>query len=150
MPVNVDGVVADPTEWNRNDGFSPGTALLLHVPEVDVEASGLPAITDVPDSLADDSPVVVIDTETGERWPVWAELDAGAESDDDRLLFIRPGTNWLEGHRYVVGLRNLVDASRRGHRAVPGLRGPPGQPDHRPPGDRGPAGGHGGGLRRPG
>jgi hypothetical protein len=110
MPVNADGVVADPTEWNRNDGFSPGTALLTLVPGVDVEASGLPAITDVPDSLEDDSPVVVVDTDTGDRWPVWAELDSGA-TGDDQLLFVRPGTNWLEGHRYVVGLRNLVDGS---------------------------------------
>ena len=110
MPVNVDGVVADPTEWNRNDGFSPGTALLTQVPGLDVEASGLPAITDIPDSLAEDSPVVVVDTETGERQPVWAELDSGAEADEDRLLFIRPGVNYLEGHHYVVGLRDLVSA----------------------------------------
>ena len=108
MPVNVDGVVADPTEWNRNDGFSPGTALLTQVPGLDVAASGLPAITDIPDSRAEDSPVVVVDTETGERQPVWAELDSGAEADDDRLLFIRPGVNYLEGHHYVVGLRDLV------------------------------------------
>ncbi len=110
MPSNEDGVVADPTEWNRNDGFSPGTALLTVVPGLDTEASGLPAITDVPDSLAEDSPVVVVDTDTGERWPVWAELDDGVEADEDRLLFIRPGRNFLEGHRYVVGLRGLVDA----------------------------------------
>jgi len=110
MPANEDGVVADPTEWNRNDGFSPGTALLTVVPGLDAEASGLPAITDVPDSLVEDSPVVVVDTDTGERWPVWAELDDGVEADEDRLLFIRPGRNFLEGHRYVVGLRGLVDA----------------------------------------
>ncbi len=110
MPSNEDGVVADPTEWNRNDGFSPGTALLTVAPGLDVEASGLPAITDVPDSLADDSPVVVVDADTGERWPVWAELDDGVEAGEDRLLYVRPGTNFLEGHRYVVGLRNLVDA----------------------------------------
>ncbi len=108
MPVNVDGVVADPAEWNRNDGFSPGTALLAHVPGLDAGASGLPAITDVPDSMAEDSAVVVVDADTGERHPVWAELDAGVEDDDQRLLFIRPGTNFLEGHRYVVGLRGLV------------------------------------------
>jgi len=111
MPSNEDGVVADPTEWNRNDGFSPGTALLAVAPGVDLEASGLPGITDVPDSLAEDSTVVVVDADTGERWPVWAELDDGVEDGEDRLLYVRPGTNFLEGHRYVVGLRNLVDAA---------------------------------------
>ncbi len=111
MPVNVDGVVMDPTEWNRNDGFSPGTPLLAWLPDLDAEASGLPDITDVPASLEDDSPVVVIDTESGERHPVWAELDANTDDPDDRLLFVRPGIDFREGHRYVVALRGLVDGS---------------------------------------
>ena len=109
MPSNEDGVVVDPTEWNRNDGASPGTALLTVAPGVDLEASGLPGITDVPDSLAEDSPVVVVDADTGDRWPVWAELDDGVEAGEDQLLYVRPGTNFLEGHRYVVGLRDMVD-----------------------------------------
>ena len=29
LPVNTDGVAIDPSEWNRNDGFSPGQALVL-------------------------------------------------------------------------------------------------------------------------
>lgn len=113
MPANADGVVMDPTEWNRNDGWSPGTALLVHTDGLDPAASGLPPITDVPASLAADSPVVVVDTVTGERHPVWAELDAAADAPDEELLFIRPGTNFLEGHRYVVGLRGLVDTGGR-------------------------------------
>jgi hypothetical protein len=111
MPVNVDGVVTDPTEWNRNDGFSPGTPLTTWVPDLDAEASGLPDITDVPASLGQDSPVVVVDTESGERHPVWAELDANVDSPEDRLLFIRPGVNYREGHRYVVALRDLTDTA---------------------------------------
>ena len=110
-----------PTEWNRNDGFSPGTALLTQVPGLDVEASDLPAITDIPDSLAEDSPVVVVDMDTGERQPVWAELDSGAEADEDRLLFIRPGVNYLEGHHYVVGLRDLVGTDGEALEPSPGF-----------------------------
>ena len=121
MPVNADGVVADPTEWNRNDGFSPGTALLTQVPGLDVEASDLPAITDIPDSLAEDSPVVVVDMDTGERQPVWAEQDSGAEADEDRLLFIRPGVNYLEGHHYAVGLRDLVGTDGEALEPSPGF-----------------------------
>ncbi len=113
LPANADGVVMDPTEWNRNDGWSPGTALLVHTEGLDPAASGLPPITDVPASLAADSPVVVVDTVTGERHPVWAELDSAAETPADELLFVRPGTNFLEGHRYVVGLRGLVDGDGR-------------------------------------
>src|SRR5262245_17149493 len=111
MPSNVDGTAISPNEWNRNDGFSPGTPLITFVPGLDPEQSGLNDITDVPASLEEDSPVVVIDALTGERHPVWAELDANADDDADRVLFIRPGTSWLEGHRYVVALRGLVDSS---------------------------------------
>lgn len=46
-PVNADGVTMDVGAQNRADGFSPGSAVILHVPGVDVEASGLPGSTDI-------------------------------------------------------------------------------------------------------
>ncbi len=79
MPANVDGTPIDPTEWNRNDGFSPSGAILTYVADLDAEASQLPPWTDPEASLQDDSPVVVVDVATGERWPVFAEPDAKAE-----------------------------------------------------------------------
>jgi hypothetical protein len=107
-PANVDGVSVDLTEWNRNDGFSPNTPILTHVPGLDAEASNLPPWTDLETSLADDTPVVLIDADTGERVPLWAELDAKADDDADRLLAIHPAVPLAEGRSYVVGLRNLV------------------------------------------
>ena len=44
MPQNVAGKPIDPTEWNRNDGFSPGAMILTHVPGLDLEASNAPTI----------------------------------------------------------------------------------------------------------
>jgi hypothetical protein len=41
-PVNAEGVPIDVGEWNRNDGFSPNTTILTHVPGLDAAASGLP------------------------------------------------------------------------------------------------------------
>jgi hypothetical protein len=35
MPKNAAGVPIDPTEWNRNDGFSPGSAVQTLVPGLD-------------------------------------------------------------------------------------------------------------------
>lgn len=110
MPVNKDGVSVDPTEWNRNDGFSPGQPISLFVPGLDVEQSGIAALTDIGASLADDAPIVLLDTDTGERVPYWAELDASVESDDARVLYIRPAVNYPEGDRIVVALRRLRDA----------------------------------------
>ncbi|MEY2755623.1 MAG: hypothetical protein RJB65_1981 [Actinomycetota bacterium] len=109
MPVNESGVVVDPTEWNRNDGFSPNTPLLVRMPGLDAEASALPSWTDIGASLTDTSPVVLVDLTSGERIPLWAELDAHADSDDDRLLTIRPAISLPEGHHFAVGLRGLVN-----------------------------------------
>ncbi len=109
MPVNVDGTAINPTEWNRNDGFSPNTPILVHLPDVDPAI--LPPWTDLAASLADDAPVVLVDAATGERVPLWAELDAKADDDADRLLAIRPAVALSEGATYVVGLRDLVDTA---------------------------------------
>lgn len=110
MPSNIFGHV-DPTEWNRQDGFSPGTPILLHVPNLDTTASGIPAVTDIGASLAPDAPIVLLNTRTGARTPYWAELDAHDAGSSDQLLIIRPAVALQDGARYVVGLRNLKDTS---------------------------------------
>ncbi|WP_019630969.1 hypothetical protein [Actinomadura atramentaria] len=107
---NVLGVPIAPAEWNRADGFSPGSALLSRVPGLDLARTKAAPITDIGASLHADAPIVVVDTATGERWPYWAELDANAP-EDRRALIVRPAKNFTEGHRYAVALRNLRDAS---------------------------------------
>jgi hypothetical protein len=111
MPANVNGVHVDPTEWNRNDGFSPGEPILLSVPGIDLAKTGAAPITDMAQSLDHNAPIVLIDENTGRRWPYWAELDANAPTPDQQLLVIRPAKNFPEGHRIIVGLRNLRDAN---------------------------------------
>ncbi|NES37405.1 hypothetical protein G3554_14700 [Micromonospora sp. PPF5-17] len=110
MPANVRGVPIDPTEWNRQDGYSPGTPILVHVPGLDAAATGIAPVTDIGRSLAPDAPIVLLNTATGRRTPYWAELDAHAAGQPDRqLLIIRPAVALAEGTRYVVGLRGLRD-----------------------------------------
>lgn len=109
-PTNADGVPIDVARQNRNDGFSPGSAALILLPGVDLEASALPPITDIAQSLEASSGSIVIDATTGERWPHWAELDSNATAPDRQGLFIRPAQNYAEGHRVVIGLQNMVDA----------------------------------------
>ena len=108
LPANSDGVRIDPTAWHRNDGFSPGSAMAVRFPGLDVEATGLTPITDIARSLDPDSPTIVIDADTGERWPHWAELDANA-GDEVPILYLRPARNFPDGHRIVIGIRGLVD-----------------------------------------
>jgi len=107
MPANAGGVHIDPTEWNRNDGFSPGTPILTHVPGVDLRATGAVPITDIERSLDRRAPVVLIDASTGQRHPVWTELDSLAPSPDTQVLFVRPAVNLEEGHRYIVAMRRM-------------------------------------------
>ena len=108
-PLSADGVPIDVTDQNRADGFSPGSAILTLVPGLDVETTGIAPSTDIGASLADDAPVVLLDTTNGERIPYWGELDAPAP-EGDQLLMIHPAISLPEGHRIVVGLRNLKDA----------------------------------------
>ena len=115
MPRNIAGKPIDPTEYNRNDGFSPGTPIVTKVPGLDNDAAfantGLVPQTDMARAFDADQPAVLIDAESGERQLIWAELDKTAEADADRTLIIRPGKNLAEGRRYIVALRNLRNAS---------------------------------------
>jgi hypothetical protein len=117
MPVNARGVPVDPTEYNRNDGFSPGAMALADVPGLDLQATfGLPAGVEVLDrphlSLAPDAPIVLLDLDTGARVPYLAELDhhPGAVAAGRQLLIVRPLEVLHGGHRYAVALRDLKDA----------------------------------------
>lgn len=110
LPENALGVHVDPTEWNRNDGFSPGSVILTAVPGLDLERTGAAPITDIGASLDDDAPIVLLNADTGERHPYWSELDLRATDPDRQLLMIRPAVNLAEGARYIVALRNLRDA----------------------------------------
>jgi len=114
MPHNVKGVGIDPTEWNRNDGFSPGQAITLHIDGLDnKDAFNKSKIVSLkrPDRFDNEAQsVVVFNAKTGERQPIFAEMDANPPEDSDRNLIIRPMVNWDEGGRYIVALRHLQTA----------------------------------------
>ena len=119
MPANKDGARVVPTEWNRNDGFSPGQAVQLMVPEAavvipdadpDVAPTPLPGAApewDVARSLAPDAQVVLVNAATGERVPYWMELSSRTTPAQGVPLLIRPAVNFESGQRYLVALRNL-------------------------------------------
>ena len=113
MPRSLGVKPIDPTEWNRNDGFSPGSPVLTFVPGLDLHKTWgdqRDHIADIARYAAPDAPLLIIDSTTGDRWPFWSELDTNASTgDDERMLILRPAINFLEGHRYLVALRNLRD-----------------------------------------
>jgi len=101
----------DPEPWTYSDGFSPSSAIMVFLPNA--TESGLPTHEDIDASLAADSPTILIDAETGERIPHFSELDLSADATDPerRSLFIRPATRLEGGRRYIVAVREIVDAS---------------------------------------
>ncbi|MFL5896697.1 MAG: hypothetical protein ACJ76Z_16480 [Thermoleophilaceae bacterium] len=113
MPRNAAGKPIQPRQWNRNDGFSPGSLITTHVPGLDLEKTHGVPINDLARTNDDDAAVVVIDASTLQRNLIWTEMDANASSESTRNLIIRPAKNFLEGHTYVVALRNMKDSSGR-------------------------------------
>ncbi|MGH2748728.1 MAG: hypothetical protein ACRDKB_12525 [Actinomycetota bacterium] len=127
-----EGKPIDPTEWNRNDGFSPGSMVTTLVPGLDLHVTwgtqdrphgeaepNEPGYFDHRDHIADiglyareDAPIVILNAETGERHPFWSELDThpNAISAGEQALILRPAVNFEEGARYIVALRNLLAA----------------------------------------
>ena len=101
----------DPTRWNVLDGFSVGSALIVHDAALDLGMSGAPPITDLAASLAQDAPVLLLDAETGEQQLLWTERDQVGATPDEQPVFARVGANLLNGRRYIAALRNLKDAS---------------------------------------
>lgn len=143
-PVSqITGGHIDPTAWNRNDGFSPGSPVLTYVPGIDLHqtwgTSNEPHSTAAPnqlgyfdyrDQLADigryrrpDAPIVILDAATGQRVPFWSEIDqhpltaaertgpGGYTNLGNQLLILRPAVNFVEGHRYIVALRDLKNSA---------------------------------------
>jgi len=110
MPTNIDNVAVDPITINRWDGFSPTGPLLVAFP-TGVSASGLPSYKNPDASLAADAPIVLVNADTGERAPYFAEIDMNTPTVEHRDLIIRPLARLAAGAHYVVGVRNSVKAA---------------------------------------
>jgi hypothetical protein len=72
------------------------------------------SLTNMSRAFARRQPIVVIDQATGRRQLIWAELDANVTGAANIDLLIHPGKDFLDGHTYIVALRNLRTAA--GHR----------------------------------
>ncbi|MEZ5320993.1 MAG: hypothetical protein R2698_02720 [Microthrixaceae bacterium] len=107
--VNTEGVPLDVTEWNRNDGFSPGSPGLIEAPGVDLEKSGTPPLGDIGASMRRGSTSLLIDLTERRLVPHWVEVDQSAPPGTG-LLVVRPATSLKEGHHIGIVLGRLVDS----------------------------------------
>jgi hypothetical protein len=115
MPANALGQHINAAPYNASDGFSQGAGIVLKVPGIDtvadVRANGAVPIEEIDRYRKGDAPVVVIDAATGERWPIWVEIDSTVSDPAKRALEIHPAVNFASGHRYIVALRDLENAA---------------------------------------
>ncbi len=119
------GRTANPADYLQNDGFSPTAQVLMHFPGgVDAAQSDAPRLDPTTRTygtrgLEADSPTLLMDWRTGRRINHWIENDSRAQDAARRLTFLRPGESLRPGHRYIVAVRNLVDASGTALRPEP-------------------------------
>lgn len=117
MPINRNGQRVSVAPYDRADGFSPGSAAIVHVPGLDNAAAfartGAAGVLDIGRSLRRAQPIVMIDERTGRRVALFSELDANATSPAATDLLIHPAADLANGHTYVVALRRLRTAQGR-------------------------------------
>ena len=115
MPINSSGQRVSVAPYDRADGFSPGSAAIVHVTGLDNAAAfartGAAGVLDMAKSLGRNQPIVIVDEQTGRRQLIWSELDANATTPDTTDLLIHGAKAFLDGHTYVVALRNLRTAT---------------------------------------
>jgi hypothetical protein len=116
MPVNKSGARISVAPYDRNDGFSPGSAIIIHVNGLDnATAFALtnPAqLSNIGASLTSKQPILLIDERTGKRVAIWSELDANVTGAANINLLIHPAAALTNGDTYIVVLRDLLN--RRG------------------------------------
>jgi hypothetical protein len=117
MPVGTSGPI-DVAPYDRNDGFDPGSTIITRVPGLDNQQAfhrtNPVRLKNISRYRLKRAPIVLIDAKTHRRMPIWAELDSTAPDAASTTLLVHPAKLLPEGHRFIVALRNLRNAS--GHR----------------------------------
>src|SRR5262249_54961319 len=117
MPRNTEGKQIHAAIADRNDGFSPGSTIVVRVPGLDnpgaVEKTDPVPLSDMSEGFKRRAPIVLIDAKTGQRQLIWAELDSNAGSPRKTTLLIHPAKSLADGRRYIVAMRHLKDKGGR-------------------------------------
>jgi hypothetical protein len=110
LPVNIDGIKVEADYYNRFDGFSPNGLIVVAFP-TGVSDQGLTGNDAIDKSVTTASSTLIVDMESGELMPHFAELDRNSDDPLDQALIIRPVKRLKPGHRYAVAVRKSVKAA---------------------------------------
>ena len=126
MAANVGHTRIDPTAWNLQDGFSPGSPIVVHVQGIDLAPQRRrPHHQHRAPPPRTNAPIVLLDATTGRRVPYWAELDANDPTRQRAGPAHPPGRELRRraphhrGHAPAPGLQRHADPD---HAGVPGLQ----------------------------
>lgn len=110
MPRTKTDAPFDFLQHHPVDGFSHHMPIMAVFPE-GVDASKLTFHTGDPaPAIQPDSVTLLVDADTGELVPHWAELDRMTDVPASQALFVRPYVKLQNGHRYIVAFQGLDDA----------------------------------------
>ncbi|MGH7327820.1 MAG: hypothetical protein ACREJX_05670, partial [Polyangiaceae bacterium] len=109
LPEYKDGVHLDPSTFADHDGFSPGEPMMTFLAGATI--TGLPTQDKMETSVLTTSPTILLNADTGQLVPHFAELDASTIDDTLRTFFIRPAVRLDDATRYIVAIRHVVDAN---------------------------------------
>ena len=116
LPKNSSGQPVGKDAWERLDGFSVGTSLLVQFPNVDIAAMAQQKTIEKSVDKASQTVWLELnkDGSVKRHIPHFVELDQrdNAPTGVDpatQVLFVRPGVILEYGTRYVVAFRNVAD-----------------------------------------
>lgn len=142
MPTNTLGVQSNPGAFNEMDGFSPGIPAMAHFPGA--VNTGLATPANIEASLEPMSPTVMLNAATGEWLAHWVDIDEyvvaakrrveDGESapaftidrdlealEQEQAFMVRPAIRPEDATRYIVAIRNVVDADGNPIEPSPGF-----------------------------
>lgn len=108
LPTDKFGVHIRPDAWNARDGFSTLGPIYALLAGADVRSPGSLSFDTLANYESADVTTVIVDADTGQRIPHYIEREAYTDDTARAALVMHPAVPLEHGHRYVIGIRNLL------------------------------------------
>lgn len=107
LPISQQGQMMEGDLFNKSDGYSPLTPIYFQLEGATLD--GAPAYDSIGRSLEKSARTLIVDAQTGELAPHWAEWDHFALDSGEKIVALRIANRLKYGRRYIVAVQGLVD-----------------------------------------